>query len=61
MNNKTKGILCLIMALISAYTYGLYTVSALAGKTIEPHRWALTGLFGLWWVYNTIDYLTRKD
>ena len=61
MNNKQKGIGCIILAMLSAFTYGIYTVSTVGQlKYIEPHRWVLTGLFGIMWVYLAVQYLTKS-
>lgn len=51
MSNKFMSYFCLFMALLSAFIYGTYVTSTFAmNKTIEPHRWVITGLFGLIWV-----------
>ena len=61
MNKKLKGIGCLILALLSAFTYGAYTYGSLHGREIEPHRWVLTGIFGIMWCFLAVSYLSQKD
>lgn len=51
MSNNIKAYFCLFMAFLSAFIYGIYVTSTFAmNKTIEPHRWVITGLFGLMWI-----------
>ena len=62
MSNRTKGIGCLILALLSAFTYGAYTYGTInCDKTVEPHRWILTGFFGLMWCFLAVAYLSEKE
>ena len=60
MKNKTKGILCICLAMLSSFTYGVYAISTFTGtRVIEPHRWAITGLFGIMWVVMAVQYLSK--
>lgn len=61
MSNKFKGIGCLILALLFAFTYGAYTYGSLHGREIEPHRWIMTGFFGLMWCVLAVKFLSDKD
>lgn len=35
------------MSYLSAFILGAYTYGVLHGATVEPHRWFLTSLFGV--------------
>lgn len=61
MSKKLKGIGCLIMALLSAFTYGAYTYRSLHGREIEPIYMVLTGLFGFMWCVLAVKFLSDKD
>lgn len=61
MSNKLKGYLCLILALISTFTLGMYTISVLNNlREVEIHRWFLTGGFGLMFFIMGVEFL-KKD
>ncbi len=60
ISNKLKGVLCILMAMLSAFTYGLYFCGTVSGRVnVEWYQWTYTGLFGIMWVVWAYDYLTK--
>ena len=48
---KLKAYGCLLLFGISCFIYGAYTyITINTDETIEPHRWILTGMFGLFFL-----------
>lgn len=61
MKNKTKGIICICLAMLGSFTYGIYALGTFTGtRTIEPHRWVLTGMFGLMFLLQGIYHLSKS-
>lgn len=54
MKLKTFG--ALFLAMLSCFNLGAYTTFTLVmNKTVEPHRWILTILFGLMFLVYFLD------
>jgi len=56
---KIKAYGSLFLGCLSCFNYGLYVGNILNGKTVEPHRWFLTGLFGLYFIVYSIDKIKK--
>lgn len=62
MSNKLKGVLCIVMAMLSAFTYGLYFCATVTNRfDVAPYRWILTGLFGVMWVVLACRFLSKAN
>jgi hypothetical protein len=44
---KLQAYGAIFLGCLSCFTYGIYAASTAVGREIEPHRWVLTGLFGI--------------
>lgn len=62
INNKVKGILCILMAMLLAFTYGLYFCATVTDRfVVAPYRWVLTGFFGVMWIVLAYKFLTKDN
>jgi len=51
----------LFLAMLSCFTIGYYTTSTLyLNKSIEPHRWAMTGSFGMMFLLYFLNEYRKK-
>ena len=57
---KLKGYGAIFMGCLSCFMYGAYVDGVIhRGITIEPHRWILTGMFGLFFMFYGIDKIKK--
>ena len=50
----------LFMFALACFTYGGYVYGAINCDNVpEPHRWVLTGLFGIFFLINAIDKIKK--
>lgn len=53
---KVKAFFTLLLALMSAFLYGIYTyVTVWNIRPVDPESWVLTGLFGIMFLMSGIN------
>lgn len=62
MEEKIKTYMCLLLVLSGTFVLGLYAaITKHTDQLIEPHRWALTSMYTIFFLVLFLERVNRKD